>query len=64
MIHVLYILLFNLGLVAFLTPVRFDPLVRRLGWPFPVVVTLTAVLACSCWLLLLSLSSCMNERML
>jgi len=35
-------LLFNLGLVPFLTPVRADPLVRRQGRQFFVVVTLAA----------------------
>jgi cation:H+ antiporter len=38
----LYFLLFNLGLIALLTPVRVDPLVRELDWPFLVVVTLIA----------------------
>ena len=37
----LYVLLFNLGLIAFLTPVTSDPLVRQLDWPFLVVGTLT-----------------------
>jgi cation:H+ antiporter len=31
--------LFNLGLIALLTPVRVDPLVRRLDWPVLVAVT-------------------------
>ncbi len=35
----LYFLLFNLGLIAMLTPVRVDPLVRTLDWPFTVAVT-------------------------
>ena len=35
----LYFLLFNLGLIALLTPVRVDPLVRQLDWPFLIVVT-------------------------
>jgi cation:H+ antiporter len=38
----LYFLLFNLGLIALLTPVRVDPLVRQLDWPFLIVVTLIA----------------------
>src|SRR5205807_1626891 len=38
----LYFLLFNLGLVALLTPVKVDPLVRQLDWPFLVVVTFLA----------------------
>jgi cation:H+ antiporter len=38
----LYFLLFNLGLIALLTPVRVDPLVRKLDWPFLIVVTLIA----------------------
>jgi len=36
----LYFVLFNLGLIALITPVRVDPLVRHLDWPFLVVVTL------------------------
>jgi Ca2+/Na+ antiporter len=39
---VLYVLLFNLGLIAFLTPVTSEPLVRQLDWSFLVVGTLTA----------------------
>jgi cation:H+ antiporter len=35
----LYFLLFNLGLIALSTPVRVDPLVRQLDWPFLVVMT-------------------------
>jgi cation:H+ antiporter len=35
----LYFVLFNLGLVALLTPVRVDPLVRQLDWPFLIGVT-------------------------
>lgn len=35
----LYFLLFNLGLIALLTPVPVDPLVRTLDWPFTVAVT-------------------------
>lgn len=35
----LYFLLFNLGLIALLTPVQVDPLVRRLDWPFTIAVT-------------------------
>lgn len=35
----LYFLLFNPGLIALLTPVRVDPLVRTLDWPFAVAVT-------------------------
>ncbi|GAC1370964.1 MAG: hypothetical protein NVSMB44_38280 [Ktedonobacteraceae bacterium] len=38
----LYFALFNLGLIALLTPVRVDPLVRTLDWPFLIVVTLLA----------------------
>ncbi len=38
----LYFLLFNLGLIALLTPVEVDPLVRELDWPFLVTVTLIA----------------------
>ncbi len=34
----LYFLLFNLGLIALLTPVRVDPLVRTLDWPFATAV--------------------------
>jgi Ca2+/Na+ antiporter len=36
------LILFNLGLIAFLTPVTSDPLVRQLDWPFLVVGTVTA----------------------
>lgn len=35
----LYFLLFNLGLIALLTPVRVDPLVRSLDWPYAIGVT-------------------------
>ncbi len=35
----LYFLLFNLGLIALLTPVRVAPLIRELDWPFLVLVT-------------------------
>lgn len=35
----LYFLLFNLGLIALLTPVKVDRLVRELDWPFLIVVT-------------------------
>jgi cation:H+ antiporter len=35
----LYFVLFNLGLIALLTPVSVDPQVRRLGWPALVIVT-------------------------
>lgn len=35
----LYFLLFNLGLIALLTPVRVAPLTRELDWPFLVLVT-------------------------
>ncbi len=35
----LYFLLFNLGLIALLTPVRVDRIVRTLDWPFAVAVT-------------------------
>jgi cation:H+ antiporter len=38
----LYFLLFNLGLISLFTPVRVDPLVRELDWPFLIVVTLVA----------------------
>lgn len=38
----LYFLLFNLGLIALITPVTVDPLVRQLDWPFLVAVTLLA----------------------
>ncbi len=40
----LYFLLFNLGLIALLTPVRVDPLVIRLDWPFLIIVTLLATI--------------------
>ncbi len=35
----LYFLLFNLGLIALLTPVRVDPLIRELDWPFLIGIT-------------------------
>lgn len=35
----LYFVLFNLGLIALVTPVRVDPLVRSLDWPFLVGAT-------------------------
>jgi cation:H+ antiporter len=35
----LYFVLFNLGLIALITPVRVDPLVVRLDWPFLVGAT-------------------------
>lgn len=38
----LYFTLFNLGLIALITPVPVDPLVRQLDWPFLIVVTLLA----------------------
>jgi cation:H+ antiporter len=38
----LYFLLFNLGLIVLLTPVKVDPLVLQLDWPFLVAVTLLA----------------------
>ena len=38
----LYFVLFNLGLIALITPVRVDPLVRQLDWPFLIAVTLLA----------------------
>ncbi len=38
----LYFVLFNLGLIALLTPVKVDPLVRQLDWPFLIAVTLVA----------------------
>jgi cation:H+ antiporter len=40
----LYFVLFNLGLIALLTPVRVDPLVRRLDWPMLIAVTWLATL--------------------
>jgi cation:H+ antiporter len=40
----LYFLLFNLGLIVLLTPVKVDPLVRQLDWPFLVTVTSLAAL--------------------
>ena len=40
----LYFVLFNLGLIALLTPVRVDPLVRQLDWPFLIAVTWLATL--------------------
>jgi cation:H+ antiporter len=39
----LYVLLFNLGLIALLTPVRIDRLVRTLDWPILLGVTFLAV---------------------
>lgn len=38
----LYFVLFNLGLIALITPVQVDPLVRQLDWPFLIAVTLLA----------------------
>jgi cation:H+ antiporter len=35
----LYFVLFNLGFIALLTPVRVDPLVLRLDWPLLILVT-------------------------
>lgn len=35
----LYVALFNLGLIALLTPVQVDPLVRQLDWPALIAVT-------------------------
>ncbi len=35
----LYFLLFNLGLIALLTPLKVAPLVRELDWPFLMLVT-------------------------
>lgn len=35
----LYFLLFNFGLIALLTPVRVDPLVRAFDWPYAIGVT-------------------------
>jgi len=35
----LYFVLFNLGLIALLTPVRVAPLVRQLDWPYLIAVT-------------------------
>jgi cation:H+ antiporter len=40
----LYFALFNLGLVALLTPVRVDPLVRKLDWPALIIVTWLATI--------------------
>lgn len=40
----LYFVLFNLGLIALLTPVRVDPLVREFDWPFLIAVTWLATL--------------------
>lgn len=40
----LYFVLFNLGVIALVAPVRIDPLVRSLDWPFLVAVTWVAVL--------------------
>jgi Ca2+/Na+ antiporter len=40
----LYFVLFNLGLITLLTPVRVDPLVRRLDWPVLIAVTWLATL--------------------
>ncbi len=39
----LYFLLFNLGLITLLRPVRVDRIVRTLDWPFAVAVTWIAV---------------------
>src|SRR5205085_178442 len=38
----LYFLLFNLGLIALITPVQVSPLVRQVDWPSIVVVTWVA----------------------
>ncbi len=38
----LYFVLFNLGLIALLTPVRVDPLVRQLDWPYLIGLTWVA----------------------
>jgi len=35
----LYFVLFNLGWISLLTPVRVDPLIVRLDWPFLILVT-------------------------
>ena len=40
----LYFLLFNLGLIALAAPVRVDPTVRTLDWPFLVAITWLATL--------------------
>ena len=40
----LYFVLFNLGLIALITPVQVDPLVRQLDWPFLIAVTLLATI--------------------
>ena len=41
---VLYFALFNFGLIALITPVRVDPLVRSLDWPALVITTWLATL--------------------
>ncbi|MDQ6662060.1 MAG: hypothetical protein M3Z24_13990, partial [Chloroflexota bacterium] len=38
----LYFLLCNLGLIALITPVKVDPLIIRLDWPFLIIMTWTA----------------------
>ncbi|HCI81164.1 MAG TPA: hypothetical protein DHW02_15915, partial [Ktedonobacter sp.] len=43
----LYFTLFNLGLIALITPVQVNPLIRELDWPFLVVVVLIAT--CFLW---------------
>jgi cation:H+ antiporter len=40
----LYFVLFNLGLIALITPVQVDPLVRQLDWPYLIAVTLLATI--------------------
>ncbi|MFN2421564.1 MAG: sodium:calcium antiporter [Gemmatimonadota bacterium] len=40
----LYFVLFNLGLIALLTPVAVNPRIRTLDWPFLIAVTWLAVL--------------------
>jgi cation:H+ antiporter len=40
----LYFVLFNLGLIALITPIQVDPLVRQLDWPYLIIVTLLATI--------------------
>jgi cation:H+ antiporter len=40
----LYFVLFNLGLIALITPIQVDPLIRQLDWPFLIAVTLLATI--------------------
>jgi Ca2+/Na+ antiporter len=39
----IYFVLFNMGLIALAVPVRVDPVVRTLDWPFLIGVTWLAV---------------------